>query len=358
MTEENTDTSGGVNLGKIIGYLKWPVGILILGFLIYKNRSIFNDFSQEDIHRGYLAIAFLLCLSSIILTFVRWYILVRILDFPFQLKDALRLGFVSYAFNYIMPGSAGGDIVKAAMIANEHRTRKSAAASTVIMDRLLGMHALFIAGAIASLFQLKYIMESAELKAVCGFLWIGAIGGAIGIWLSMHPAILRSRFVQFFTRIKKIGHIVEELIVTLEQYRGNTGSLFFVLFLSLVGHFGMLSCFYFCSLSMGQEGIAPGFWMHLVIIPGAELAGVLIPTPGGIGVLEGAIMVVYQYAAHATGSPFSDEIISKAAILTGLAFRAISISIAAIGLVYYLAQKRQYDKVMEDQETLEEITKG
>ncbi len=212
MTDEQSDNSKGARLGKVIGYLKWPAGLLILGFLIYKNRSIFDDFSQEDIQWSYLLVAFVLCFVSIVLTFIRWYILVRVLDFPFRLRDALRLGFVSYAFNYIMPGSAGGDIVKAAMIANEHRSRKSAAASTVIMDRLLGMHALFIAGSIASLFQYEFIMGSAELKAVCAFLWVGAIGGAVGIWLSLHPLFLRSRFIMYFTKIKKVGHIVEELI--------------------------------------------------------------------------------------------------------------------------------------------------
>lgn len=350
MTDEIKSKPKRFALGKIIGYLKWPAGILILGFIIYKNQDVFKNFSSKDIHWGYLSIAFILCITAIILTFVRWYILVRVLGFSFRMKDALRLGFVSYAFNYIMPGSAGGDIVKATMIASENKSRKSAAASTVIMDRLLGMHALFIAGAIASLFQIQIIMRSSELKAICIFLWCGAIGGAIGIWMTLHPAFLQSRFVQFFTKIKKVGHIVEELISVLEQYRGQSRSLFFVLFLSLIGHFKMLACFYFCSLSMGQAGIAPGFWMHLVIIPGAELAGVIIPTPGGLGVLEGAIVIVYQYAAMATDPTLSKEVVSSAGVLTGLAFRAISISIAIIGVIYYMAQRKQYDEAIAEQE--------
>ena len=40
--------------------------------------------------------------------------------------------------------------------------------------------------------------------------------------------------------------------------------------ISVVGHFGMLSCFYFCALGLQLGDLAPGYWTHLLLIPGAS----------------------------------------------------------------------------------------
>src|SRR5262249_38520042 len=56
-------------------------------------------------------------------TFWRWYVLVRAQDLPFRLSDAFRLGFIGYFFNTFLPGSIGGDFVKAACIAREQSRR-------------------------------------------------------------------------------------------------------------------------------------------------------------------------------------------------------------------------------------------
>src|SRR5207248_3005242 len=72
---------------------------------------------------------------GLLITFYRWYILVRALDLPFRLRDALRLGLIGCYFNAYLPGSVGGDILKAAFIAREKPGRRTAAVATVLMDR-------------------------------------------------------------------------------------------------------------------------------------------------------------------------------------------------------------------------------
>ena len=51
-----------------------------------------------------------------LLTFIRWYYLVRALDLPFTLREALRLGFLGYLFNLMPMGIVGGDLLKAVML--------------------------------------------------------------------------------------------------------------------------------------------------------------------------------------------------------------------------------------------------
>src|SRR5262249_21912408 len=73
-------------------------------------------------------------------TFVRWYLLVRAVGLPFTVTNALRLGMVGYYFNTFLPGSVGGDIVKAAFLARE-QSRRTVAVATVLMDRVLALWA-------------------------------------------------------------------------------------------------------------------------------------------------------------------------------------------------------------------------
>ena len=68
--------------------------------------------------------------------------LVRAQDLPFTLPNAMRLGLVAFFFNAFLPGSIGGDIVKAAFLAKE-QSRRTVAVATVIIDRAVGLWGLF-----------------------------------------------------------------------------------------------------------------------------------------------------------------------------------------------------------------------
>src|SRR6202040_2248363 len=93
---------------------------------------------QRPVDLPYLALAGVLALASVLLTFVRWYILVRAQDLPFTLPSALRLGMIGYYLSTFLPGAVGGDIIKAAFIARE-QSRRTVAVTTVIMDRVMGL---------------------------------------------------------------------------------------------------------------------------------------------------------------------------------------------------------------------------
>ncbi|MCH7990437.1 MAG: hypothetical protein IID46_14955, partial [Planctomycetes bacterium] len=84
------------------GWLKWPVAAALLSFLYFQNRDDFNTLAQRLAEEGidwfYFGVAFVLCSTAILLTIVRWYLLVKAQDFPFRFSDALRLGFIGYLF--------------------------------------------------------------------------------------------------------------------------------------------------------------------------------------------------------------------------------------------------------------------
>ena len=72
---------------------------------------------QRPIQLLPLAFAVILCFGSVLLTFVRWYVLVRAQNLPFSVANSVRLGLIGYFLSTFLPGSIGGDIIKAAFIA-------------------------------------------------------------------------------------------------------------------------------------------------------------------------------------------------------------------------------------------------
>lgn len=315
---------------------KWPVAAALLTLVLWQNRVGLSRIAEVSLHWPSLLTAFALCGGSITLTFVRWYWLVKAQGFAFQLRDGLRLGFVGFLFNFVGPGGVGGDVIKAALLAKEQPSRRTTAVATVLLDRILGLLALFLIGACAAWFRWDDIRENTELVGVVWLLAVGSVAGVVGFVLMLIPAVTRHGIWTPFTRLPVVGKGIGELITDVQLYQSQRGVLFAALGLSMVGHFGMIASFYFSAQSVGVGTFVPSFSAHLFFIPAAEFLGVIIPVPGGMGALEFAVSRFYQHAGAAEGT----------GILTCLAYRAVTLVIALIGAGYYLAARREIDQAL------------
>src|SRR4029077_18678965 len=123
--------------------------------------------------------------TSLTITLLRWYVLVRAQDLPFTVPAALRIGLIGFFFNTFLPGSVGGDIIKAAALARE-QSRRTVAVATVIMDRVIALWGLiwFVAvlggvfwmcgwldGTAAGPAQ-KIVLTAAAIVAVSVLVWL------------------------------------------------------------------------------------------------------------------------------------------------------------------------------------------
>src|SRR5690606_31597337 len=94
----------------------------------------------------------LACIAAAVwLGFVRWYLLVQATGLPFTLGDAVRLGSLGFALNFVGPGGVGGDVFKGIALAREHHRRRSEAVATVIADRAVGLLSLLAVASLANL---------------------------------------------------------------------------------------------------------------------------------------------------------------------------------------------------------------
>jgi uncharacterized protein (TIRG00374 family) len=237
---------------------------------------------------GYLALATAILATSLLITFVRWYILVRAQDLPFRLFDAIRLGLVGYFFNTFLPGSVSGDVVKAAFLARE-QSRRTVAVATVVMDRILALWGLLWFVAVLGLifWGLGMLQPATQwITLVCAVL----VGISVPVWvlLGYLPAYRAERFAGRLSRLPKVGPAAAEFWRAVWMYRCRQWSVGVTLVLAWIGHVGFVFAFYFSVLTLWspEYGPIPSLAEHFLIVPLALLVQAIPIFPGGVGVGE------------------------------------------------------------------------
>jgi uncharacterized protein (TIRG00374 family) len=281
------------------------------------------------IHWEYLALAAVICALSSLLTFVRWYVLVRAVGLPFTIADALRLGLVGFYFNTFLPGSVGGDILKAAFLARE-QSRRTVAVATVVMDRILGLWALF--WLVATLGGVFWIAGLFPEKALHGCGWIILLSAtivfvsAIGWWLlGFLPEGRADRFAERLEMLPRVGGAASEFWRAVWMYRKQQASVALTLLMSSIGFVGFTLTFYFSVLTLADPASVPPLTVHFVIVPIGLLIAAVPLLPGGVGLSElgfGGLYVAVGFLA-------------PSAVLGSLVQRVNTWALALVGLVVY-----------------------
>lgn len=330
-------------LGRSWTWLKWPVTLGILAWLYFQNQKALANIAAAPKEWSFAFLAFGLIGGSCLVTFGRWYLLVRAQEFEFGYKDAVRYGFVGMVMNYVAPGAVGGDLFKAVLLARDQTSRRTVAFATVLLDRILGMLALFVVGACTTLLPQEG-PANPQLRLTTALLLCGSLVGLVGLTLMLLPATTRWKWVNRLPNLPFVGKIIGELIHGVKLYQSKPGAVFGALGLSVVGHVGLITGFYFCALWMRQPWI-PDLTGHFYFMPTAELFSALIPTPGGMGALEEAVSWFYVQ--------LKPELIPQAqaagaGAMAGIAYRVVAVSIAAIGYGYYLTSRREISAAMRE----------
>ena len=110
----------------IFTVLKILISVAIIGWLFYRavqakdGRNYFIELLHQHKNWWLLAAAVVITAAGIVLTLIRWYLLVRAVGIRFRMRDALRIGFLGFLFNLAPLGIVAGDLLKAVMLAWEN----------------------------------------------------------------------------------------------------------------------------------------------------------------------------------------------------------------------------------------------
>lgn len=93
----------------------------------------------RQIHLGTYLAGCALMLLPILFTSARWHLLLRSQDIHLPLRYVLGLGISSQFFNAFLPGTTGGDALRAYHAFQSHPNEKTRIITSLIFDRLLGV---------------------------------------------------------------------------------------------------------------------------------------------------------------------------------------------------------------------------
>jgi len=290
---------------------KYGLGLGLLGYVIrnYWSYPAPNDPTKtmglvtaldKPIHVLPLLIGLVICSASVFLTFVRWFILVRAQGLPFTLPNAIRLGLIGTYLNTFLPGSVGGDIIKATFIARE-QSRRTVAVATVLIDRGIGLTALFWLVAVvggffwAGGYLEQMVSDPATLEFIVSVA-LGLMAASLVFWflLGFLPQRRADKFAWRLGRIPKIGHSLAEFWRAVWMYRCRGKSVALAILLAMIGHVGFVLSFYCAALTLNRPNEVPSLQTHFLLVPVGKSIQAGFPAPGGVGGGEVAFGELYK----------------------------------------------------------------
>ncbi|MFK7873754.1 MAG: lysylphosphatidylglycerol synthase transmembrane domain-containing protein [Oligoflexales bacterium] len=212
--------------------------------------------------------------ASLLLSAWRWRVLLKGAGSDVPTKLVLLLTSAGLFFNSVMPGAVGGDVLKGWYVYKYHQAKsRHAVLLTVLLDRVLGVMALFILGACASMVGLWTGKMPGYLLGWCGMTLGLGMGLALGLFC------ISIGWVPFGTMLQRI-EIFKKCIRAVQMQDGK--AIFRATLISLCVQITNLFG-YWVFTQASFSGIIP--WTSVfIILPFAVLSTALPLAPGGAGV--------------------------------------------------------------------------
>lgn len=324
---------------------KLAVSAALLGYLINRARldPEFTTLASGPKNWPLLLCALPVCLFAVTITILRWHLLIHAIGLSFRVSQTLRAGFLGYLANLLPFGLVAGDSLKAVMLIHANPHRKTEAVASVLVDRVLGLYALLLLAATASLLLPAESLtklddaDRASIVRLCWCVQAGAVASSCLLGVMLIPAVTRSRLWDKLEHMPVIGKILHKLVAAMRTYRSRLDLMAAAVGVSFLLHLSYVTAIVLMTLSIGISAeYRPPVSSIFVIVPPSMIAGAL-----PIGFYEIAITLLFR-AVSPPGAP------ANTGLLIALGYRLIQISIATIGLGYWLAGRREVEELMHE----------
>jgi len=295
----------------------------------------------------WLGFALLMCNVAVLLAANRWRLLLLPQGLSTSRRDCVMMTYIGSFFSCFLPGSAGGDVAKAYYVARDSE-RRAEAATTVFVDRLLGLYCMVGFAAVAVLFRVGRLWhyEGAEgartlllglTRAQLLVLGVPAafVVATLGVLVFLSPHCRRFVHSVLGRLPHSLASPVKRIYEAVYLYRGQKRVLLGFVLYSVSGHGLLAVSLWVVGLSLNDPVATGGARAlnYLFLIPlGLVLNGLPI-APAGVGVFEWALGFLFG-AVLVAGEP---NVGASIAALGHILFILTSL----IGLVFYLKFKRR-----------------
>jgi len=224
----------------------------------------------------------------------RWLGLMRCRGMQVTFWRAFRLTMAGHFFNFWMPGTTGGDVVKAYYTA-KGSDRQGTAIMSVLFDRVTGMTGLTLLAGLVGL----TLLEHPLVARITAGVWLALAAVAIlavAYFSSRLRAKLRpERLTAWLPGRRLLGRVDEVALA----YRQHKLTVVAAIAVSLPVHGSLMTA---TALAGQALGIDHPLALMVAVLPVVFLAGSVPITPQGIGVMEWLALTLLEDPFSATAN--------------------------------------------------------
>ncbi|MCX7670969.1 MAG: flippase-like domain-containing protein [Anaerolineae bacterium] len=298
---------------RVRGLLQVAISVALLAFILRQVHWAEVWAALRRMDGRWLIVAWLLFLAGVIVRARRWQGLLDALAVHRPLRELVTWYLVGGFFNIVLPTGFGGDVVRAAELAQD-TGRPARAVNSVIVDRYLGIMVLLAMGLIAAPLRAG-VASAATLAAMAALFGGGLLAG----WALRRP--WRSAWADRPGRLGTIAGRLAKLADAFAVYDRRALAR------------GLVASFVFNVLQIGWN-VALGWGLglrlplvaYLVFVPLTAVA-LLLPAFGGLGVRE----LTYVGLFGQIGVP------AATAMALSLGVYIITVATGLLGGLVYLA---------------------
>jgi len=258
----------------------------------------------RQMNLGIFAITLSIFVLSQVIVGFRWWLLLRTQSIFISLTAAVRLNFLGWFYNNFMPGSVGGDLVRAWYV-TKHTEKRFEAALSVFVDRIIGLFSTFI---IAGFFYTLFLRNQADavtftspngpLKFLTEYKWIILL--AIVVLVVIFCALLlhkKGRILLqkgwFHIRINSLKAF-QKLKNALIAYSGSPLTIFAAFVLTVSLQIMVITGFWFLGKNLGIPASLKYYYVFFTL---TWVLGALPVSVGGAVVVEGTLAYLFIHYA-------------------------------------------------------------
>ncbi len=300
--------------------------VLSAGLLVYLLQSVdlaavFRHLAEGE--HGLFAVAILVYAVVVVLSTVRWKVLLDALGGAANLRALVDSYLVSAFFANFLPSNVGGDVVRARETAREAGSH-TASLTVAAMDRVVGFVALYFIAAPAFLLGGPLVRGLAGARVILAgltvlFLVLGVLFARPALVSGLIEGLGLRRFPWLFGRLASAQS-------TLGAFRANRQAMVNSFLLSLVLQFLGVSYFFVVARAL-RIPLDPA--TCLLMVPLCTLIQALPVSFNGWGVREGVYVVYFRQV----GLP------KESALAFSIVAAALAVLLSLSGLFVWLARR-------------------
>jgi uncharacterized protein (TIRG00374 family) len=250
--------------------------------------------------------------------------------FDIGIKQTLPLTFIGLFFNYAMPGGVGGDIVKGYYIFQDYPGRRTTAATSILMDRIIGFVGMVAVSMIAIVLNFNFIITHPQMVTLS--LGVVALFTAFVLFfvVSFSSKIYGHRWVEvLFTKIPA-GEKIKKIYEAVHSYKKAPRHFMIACGLTMLTQVAMILFFYLTGTALDIEPDV-SIVTYMFAVPLGVIATALPIAPAGIGVGQAVFMVLFAWS-------LGHESALGASLIT--AHQVMTFIWGLVGAFFYFNKKR------------------